>query len=306
MTSPNQPDIGGVFCAAATPLDADGMADHAAFAAHCRALIEEGCHGVALLGTTGEANSFGLSERMDILERVIEAGIDPSALLPGTAQTSLTDTILLTRHAVDAGVRGVLLLPPFYYKGVSEEGLFRSFARVIEGVGRERLRVILYHIPQMSGVAIPHAVIARLREAFSGMVVGIKDSSGDLSNMQEMVRRFPGFGVLAGADPLLLPVLRASGAGCITASSNLIATDLRFVFDNWSDPDKAGAVAAAQDRIVRWRELTNAYVQLPTVKAMLARRRGAEGWHRVRPPLVELTDGEREDVWARMAALEAE
>jgi 4-hydroxy-tetrahydrodipicolinate synthase len=306
MTSPNQPDIGGVFCAAATPLDAKGTADHAAFAAHCRALIEEGCHGVALLGTTGEANSFGLSERMEILEKVIEAEIAPSALLPGTGQTSLTDTILLTRHAVDAGVRGVLLLPPFYYKGVSEEGLFRSFARVIEGVGRERLRVILYHIPQMSGVAIPHTVIARLREAFPGIVVGVKDSSGDFSNMQEMARRFPGFGVLAGADPLLLPVLQAGGAGCITASSNLIATDLRFVFDNWSDPDKAEAVAAAQDRIVRWRELTNAYVQLPTVKAMLARRRGAENWHRVRPPLVELTDEEREDIWARMAVLEAE
>lgn len=306
MTGANQPEIRGVFCAAATPLDVEGMADHAAFANHCRALLEEGCHGIALLGTTGEANSFGLSERMEILEKVIEAGIDPSALLPGTAQTSLTDAIMLTRHAVQAGVRAVLLLPPFYYKGVSDEGLFRFYAGVIEAVGDERLRVILYHIPQMSGVAIAHAVIARLREVFPGVVAGIKDSSGDLTNMHEMIGKFPGFGVLAGADPLLLPVLQAGGAGCITASSNLVATDLRRVFDGWNAPGQAGAVAAAQERIVHWRELTNAYVQLPTVKAMLARRRGAEGWSRVRPPLVELTDNKRDDVWARMAALEGE
>ncbi|MGK9168433.1 dihydrodipicolinate synthase family protein [Inquilinus limosus] len=306
MTASTEPEIRGVFCAAATPFNADGSVDHAVFAAHCRALIEEGCHGVALLGTTGEANSLGLSERMAVLDRIIEAGVDPAWLLPGTAQTAVTDTIALTRHACRAGVRAVLLLPPFYYKGVGEEGLFRAFAGVIEAVGSDRLRVILYHIPQVSGVGIPHVVIARLREAFPGIVCGIKDSSGDLGNMQAMIRAFPGFGVMAGADPLMLPVLEAGGAGCITASSNLIAADLRFVFEHWNSPEQAAAVAAAQERIVRWRELTNAYVQLPTVKAMLARRRGGGGWLQVRPPLVELTPEEREDVWARMARLEAE
>ncbi|WFU50049.1 dihydrodipicolinate synthase family protein [Sinorhizobium terangae] len=297
-------EIGGVFCAATTAVTTDGRPDFRLFIDHCRKLLNEGCHGIALLGTTGEANSFGLKDRMEILDRAIAGGIRPEQLLPGTAQSAVADTIELTRHAVRAGVRGVVMLPPFYYKGVSAEGIYRAYARIIEGVGDDRLRIVLYHIPQVSGVAIPHEVIARLRENFPGIVVGIKDSSGDLENMKAMVRAFPDFGVLAGADPLLLPLLQAGGAGCITASSNLVAGDLRLVFDNWNVAGKQTEVKAAQEKIVAWRELTNAYVQLPTVKAMVARRRGDNGWLRVNPPLVELTDAEREAVWARMAELE--
>lgn len=296
-------DIGGVFCAAATPLDATGAPDIKNFAAHCKTLIDSGCDGVALLGTTGEANSFGLAERMAILDGAIDAGIDPAHMLPGTAQTAVTDTIVLTRHAVDAGVRAVLVLPPFYYKGVSDEGIYRAFSSVIEGVGNDRLRVVLYHIPQVSGVAIPHDVIARLREAFPGIVAGIKDSSGDMENMKTMAARFDNFSVLAGADPLLLPLMQAGGAGCITATSNLLAADLRIVFDGWNDPARAAEVAAAQDRINDMRNLSNRYTQLPTIKTMLASRYGDDGWLRVRPPLVELSDAERADVWNTMAAL---
>jgi 4-hydroxy-tetrahydrodipicolinate synthase len=297
-------EFGGVYCAATTAIAADGTPDFRLFTEHCKALVEEGCDGVALLGTTGEANSFGLKQRMDILEKAILGGAPAERLMPGTAQTAIADTIEMTRHAVQAGVRAVVLLPPFYYKGVSSEGIYRAYAKVIEGVKDNRLNVILYHIPQVSGVAIPHDVIARLREDFPGVVVGIKDSSGDLDNMKAMVAAFPGFGVLAGADPVLLPLLQAGGAGCITASSNLVASDLRIVFDNWNVAGKQDMVKAAQERIVAWRELTNAYVQLPTVKAMVAKRRGDDGWLRVHPPLVELSDAERQSVWARMDALE--
>lgn len=297
-------DISGVYSAATTAIAEDGTPDFRLFTAHCKALIEEGCDGVALLGTTGEANSFGLKQRMDILEKAIAGGVPAAKLLPGTAQTAVSDTIELTRHAVEAGVPAVVLLPPFYYKGVSAEGIYRAYAKVIEGVKDNRLKVILYHIPQVSGVAIPHDVIARLRKDFPGVVVGIKDSSGDLDNMKAMVAAFPGFGVLAGADPVLLPLLQVGGAGCITASSNLVASDLRIVFDNWNVAGKEDVVKAAQDRIVAWRELTNSYVQLPTVKAMVAKRRGDNGRLRVHPPLVELSDAERETVWARMDALE--
>lgn len=299
------PAIAGVFSAAATPLAADLSPDHAAFATHCKALLEEGCDGIALLGTTGEANSFGIEERKSILEKLVEAGVPAGLLLPGTGLTSVTDTVALTRHAVDLGVRGVLMLPPFYYKGVSEEGLFRAYAAVIEGVGRSELRILLYHIPPIAQVPLPHGLIGRLREAFPEIVVGIKDSSGDLDNMVAMARNFPGFSVLAGADPLMLPLLREGGAGCITACSNLVAADLRLVFDHWADPARAEAVAAAQARIEAWRALSNAYPQLPAVKAMLARRRGADGWTRLRPPLVELDEAQRRDLWARMAELEA-
>ena len=298
--------ISGVFCASATPILEDGAPDHAAFADHCKALVEEGCDGVALLGTTGEANSFSLQQRQDLLEKVVAAGIDPQRLLPGTSQTNVPDSITLVKHAAETGVNACVVLPPFYYKGVSDEGLFRFYAELIEGVGSNALRVILYHIPPIAQVGISLELIGRLRDAFPGVIVGIKDSSGKLESMEAFAKAFENFSVLAGADPLMLPLLHAGGAGCITSSSNLIGKHLRVVFDNFFDETQIAKVDAAQVRINAWRDLSNAYVQLPTVKAMLAKRRNHLGWVRVRPPLVELTEAERDIVWSKMAVLEGE
>lgn len=305
MNSAARLPIHGVFCASATPVLADGSPDHAVFAAHCHALLREGCHGIALLGTTGEANSFGISERQQILDKVIAAGIDPKRLMPGTSQTSVADTIALTRHAVDAGVRATVLLPPFYYKGVSDEGLFRFYAEVIEGVGRSELRVVLYHIPPIAQVGISEALVGRLLDSFPGIVVGIKDSSGKFESMESFARSFPSFAVFSGADPLMLPLLKAGGAGCITSSANLIATSLRVIFDHWYETGAEERVVGAQVRIEAWRNLSNTYVQLPTIKAMLARRRDYLGWMRARPPLVELTQPEIDRIWSVMSELEA-
>ena len=295
--------FGGVNCAAATPVLPDGRPDLRLFAAHCRALLTEGAHGLAILGTTGEANSFGAADRMALVDAAVASGIRGDQLLPGTSACNVAETVAMTRHAVQNGARACVLLPPFYYKGASDEGLFRFYAQVIEGVADARLKILLYHIPQVAQVPISHDLIARLLAAFPGVVVGIKDSAGDLANMKAMVERFPGFCVLAGADPLLLPLLRLGGAGCITATSNLRSDALRVVFDGWQDPARADAVAAAQARINDWRTLTNAYVQLPTVKTMLARSRGDLGWLNVRPPLVPLTAGDCDRVWAEMARL---
>lgn len=306
MNPARQLPVSGVFCASATPVLEDGSPDHAAFAAHCKALIEEGCDGVALLGTTGEANSFSLHQRQDLLEKVIASGLDPQRLLPGTSQTNVPDSITLVKHAVEAGVKACVVLPPFYYKGVSDEGLFRFYAELIEGVGSNDLRVVLYHIPPIAQIGISLELTARLREAFPGVIVGVKDSSGKIESMEAFAKAFDNFSVLAGADPFMLPLLRAGGAGCITSSSNLIGKHLRVVFDNWFDANQNDKVDAAQARINAWRDLSNAYVQLPTIKAMLAKRRNHAGWTRVRPPLVELTDAERDVVWGQMAKLEAE
>lgn len=295
--------IEGVHCAVATPVTAEGRPDAALFAAHALALLDEGCHGLALLGTTGEANSFGLRDRMALVDGAIEAGIPAETLLPGTGAPSIADTTELTAHAVRAGAKGVVMLPPYYYKGVSDEGLFRFYARVIEGVGDDRLRVVLYHIPQVSQIPVSHDLIERLMAAFPGIVCGIKDSSGDLANMETMCARFPGLGVLAGADPLMLPLLRAGGAGCITAASNLRADLLRVIWDNWQDPAQESAVARAQETVVAWRNLSNSYVQLPTVKAMVARKRREDRWRLPMPPLVELGEAEREALWAGMDRL---
>lgn len=298
--------VSGVFCASATPVLENGAPDHAAFAAHCKALIEEGCDGIALLGTTGEANSFSIAQRMEILDRLVASGVEASRLLPGTSQTNVPDSIALVRHAVDAGVKACVVLPPFYYKGVSDEGLFRFYAELIEGVGSNDLRVILYHIPPIAQISISLELTARLREAFPGIIVGVKDSSGKLESMQAFASTFADFSVLAGADPFMLPLLKSGGAGCITSSSNLIGKHLRVVFDNWFDHSQAAKVDAAQARINAWRDLSNAYVQLPTIKAMLARRRNHAGWTRLRPPLVELNEAELANVWAQMDRLEAE
>ena len=298
--------ISGVFCASATPILQDGTPDHTTFATHAKALIAEGCDGIALLGTTGEANSFSIAQRQALLDKLIAAGLDPQRLLPGTSQTNVADTVTLMRHAVDAGVKATVVLPPFYYKGVSDEGLFRFYAEAIEGVGSNDLRVVLYHIPPIAQVGLSVELVGRLLEAFPGVVVGIKDSSGKLESMQQFASSFADFSVLAGADPFMLPLLRSGGAGCITSSSNLIGKHLRVVFDHAHVPEDAALVDKAQARINVWRDLSNAYVQLPTIKAMLAKRRNHPGWTRVRPPLVELGQTEIDKVWEQMSELEAQ
>ncbi|WP_159995455.1 dihydrodipicolinate synthase family protein [Roseomonas sp. 18066] len=286
----------GVFSAALTPLDADLSPDHAAFAAHAKWLLAEGCDGIALLGTTGEANSFSVAERQALLEATVAAGVAPEKLLPGTGVAAFTETVALTKHALSCGVTTVVMLPPFYYKGVSDDGVFAAYSEILQRIGDSRLRVVLYHIPQMSAVPISHAVIERLLAAFPETVVGIKDSSGELANMEAMVAKFPGFSVLAGADPLLLPLRRKGGAGCITATSNLVARDLAFVYAHANDAAKAAEVDAAQARIVAARNKASKYPQMASLKAMTAHRTGDAGWMRLRPPLLPLTEAQASEL----------
>ncbi|MBB3589667.1 4-hydroxy-tetrahydrodipicolinate synthase [Rhizobium sp. BK529] len=288
----NNHKITGVYSAATTPLNADGSPDLGLFTEHCQRLIEEGCHGVALLGTTGEANSFSSAERRVILEAALTAGLPSDKLLPGTGVVAIPETVELTKHALSLGVTKVVMLPPFYYKGVSDEGLFAAYAQILEKIGDSRLQVILYHIPQVSGVPLSIPLISRLVEAFPQTVVGIKESAGDFNNMQAIVAACPGFSVLCGADPLLLPLLKAGGTGCITATSNLVANSLRTVYDRVHDETRSAEVETAQARINAFRTLSNSYVQIPTIKAMVGLKTGNAGWRRTRPPLVPLNDRE--------------
>jgi 4-hydroxy-tetrahydrodipicolinate synthase len=283
----------GVFSAALTPLTSDLSPDHAIFLAHCRHLLDEGCDGIAMLGTTGEANSFSARERQALLEAVVQGGIAPDRLLPGTGVAAFTETVELTRHALSLGVTTMVMLPPFYYKNVTDDGVFAAYSEVVQRVADPRLRVVLYHIPQFSAVPISHALIARLRAAYPTIFTGIKDSAGDLANMIAMVERFPGFSVLAGADPLLLPLLRAGGAGCITATSNLVARDLAFIARHFNDASRADEVDAAQVRVVTARNRVSRFAQMASLKTIMAQTTGHDGWTRMRPPLVTLTPEER-------------
>lgn len=294
--------ITGVYCAAATPVDENLDPDFGKLAEHAKRLIADGCHGVAMLGSTGEANSFSLAERKAMLEAVVASGVPAQKLLPGTGVCAIPETVELTRHAVSLGVETVVMLPPFYYKGVSDQGLIDAYSRVIDGVGSDRLRVVLYHIPPIAQIPIPHEVIAALLEKFPGTFVGVKDSSGDLEHMKSLVKTFPGLSILAGADPFMLPLLKEGGAGCITATSNLVGAQLRTVFDNFAKPEAAAAVEAAQAKIVSLRNLSNSYTQIPTIKTMVAHRTGDEGWCRVRPPFVALDAAQRQAVFQQLDA----
>ena len=290
----------GVFSAAATPFAADGSVDVHRLTAHCLRLIEDGCHGVAVLGSTGEANSLSMAERMAVLEALVAGGVPPEALLPGTGVCAAPETIELTRHALSLGIDTVVMLPPFYYKAVTDAGLVDAYARIVDAVDEPRLRVVLYHIPPIAQVPLGFELIAALRERYPATFVGIKDSGGELEHMLKLVRTFPGFAVLSGADPLLWPLLEAGGAGCITATSNVLARELRTVFDHFADPDEEAMVADARSRIVAMRTLSNRFPQIPTIKAMVGHRSSDDGWCRVRPPFLALTAADRAIVGEEM------
>ena len=223
MNSDTGPVSGGVLAAVLTPFDAVGNPDFPAYLEHCRRLLDQGCDGLAVLGTTSEANSFSLNERLRILDALAEGGIAPQRIIPGTGCCAIPDTVELSRRSVEMGAAGVLMLPPFYYKPVTDDGLFAAYSEVIQRIGDARLRIYLYHIPQNTGVPLTLGLIEKLIEAYPDTVVGIKDSAGDFANMAAMCEAFPGFRVFSGSDSFLLPVLRAGGAGAITACNNVAA-----------------------------------------------------------------------------------
>ncbi|SON57479.1 4-hydroxy-tetrahydrodipicolinate synthase [Hartmannibacter diazotrophicus] len=297
--------LNGVWCAATTAVNADLSPDLPAFVDHARTLHEEGC-GIALLGTTGEANSFSIGERRQILEAALAGGLPADRLMPGTGLNAIPDTVELTKHALSVGVTKVVMLPPSYYKGVSVEGLYAAYSAIIDRIADDRLKVVLYHIPQVSGIPIPADLIEKLVARYPQTVVGIKDSAGDIANMEMLLERFPGFAVFPGADPLMLPLLKKGGAGCITATSNIVGADLVTVFQSHADPDRADLVDKAQARVVAMRTISNSYVQIPSIKAMVAIKTGNAGWRRTRPPLVSITEDEAAMLASAMARLDME
>jgi 4-hydroxy-tetrahydrodipicolinate synthase len=283
-----KPNFSGVIAPVLTPFGEDGGPDADRFIEHCDWLMENGCAGLAPFGTTSEANSLGLDERMELLEDLVDSGIDPAKLMPGTGMCSVADASILTQHAVDLGCGGVLMLPPFYYKNPSEEGLFRFFADVIDDVDDDRLRLYLYHIPPVAQVGFSLKLIDRLTKEFPDTVVGLKDSSGDFTNTRSILEAFPRFEVFPGSEVFLLEGLRAGAAGCISATANVNARAIRQVFDHWRGAD----AEALQGKITDLRKAIQSYPMIPVLKALIAHFREDEGWAEVRPPFVTMTAAE--------------
>jgi 4-hydroxy-tetrahydrodipicolinate synthase len=281
--------IRGVWCATLTPLNTGGAPAHARLAAHVKRLFAAGIDGIALFGTTGEGQSFSLSERRAGLDALLSGGIAPERVLAGTGCTALGETIELTRHAVHAGCAGALVLPPFFFKGVSDEGVYASYARVIDGVADTRLRLYLYHIPQVTGVPIPHDVVARLAAEYPEVLAGIKDSEGAIDHTRRLLARFRELAIFVGFEPDLPAALSAGGAGTICGIANLYPRLIRRLHDHALKSDAQEDLARVEAFIA---ELER-YPLFAAFKALLAQLTGDRSWEALRPPLVPLDPAAR-------------
>ena len=290
----------GVLVPAVTPFRRDLSVNEERFVEHCRWLLAEGANGLAVFGTTSEANSLSAGERMRLLERLIECGIPPGVLMPGTGCCALPDTVALTRHAVEHDCFGVLMLPPFYYKGVSDDGIFATVTEVIQRVADSRLRIYLYHIPPMAGVGFSLPLIGRLLRAHSGTVVGLKDSSGDWKNTQALLEAYPGFEVFPGSETHLLDALRNGGAGCISATANVNVAAMARLLRGWKTPE----ADAMQRAIAAVRAAVQKFPLVAANKAILAELHGSGEWSVVRPPLVPLAAEAKAQLFASLETLQ--
>jgi 4-hydroxy-tetrahydrodipicolinate synthase len=295
-TLPSTQRIRGVLAPVVTPFKADLSPDCERFIRHCQWLLSQNC-GLAVFGTNSEANSMAAEERSTLLDALVAAGIDPSRMMPGTGCCSITETVELTTHAVKHGCAGVLMLPPFYYKNVSEEGLYRYFSDVVQRVGDTRLKIYLYHIPPVAIVGITPKLVERLLRTYPSAIVGMKDSSGDWNNTKTFLDAFAvragraasSFDVFVGSESFLLANMRNGGVGTISATANVNPATIHKLYSEWNT---AGDADQQQLKLNLVREVFSSR-KFPSMIAALKQAIAIYGndpeWIRVRPPLVELT-----------------
>lgn len=274
----------GVWAPSLTPLKENLGVDTDRYVTHVKWLLGQGCHGIVVWGSTGEANSFSVNERCALLEALLDAGIPAHQLMVGTGCCALTDSVTLTAHAVAHGCEKVLVLPPFYYKGVSDDGIYRHYAEIVERVGEAKLRIFFYHFPKLSAVPITLSLVERLLDTYPTHMAGLKDSAGDWTNTFELLKRFPSLAIFPGSETFLLDGLQRGGAGCITASANINARAIRNVYDGYRA--QAPDVKDEQNNITSVRRVLDEKPLVPTLKGIVSRMRKDPEWLRMRPPFV--------------------
>ncbi len=284
-------NLAGVFTPVLTPFDKNLQIDTALFVKFCRWILSQGA-GLAVFGTNSEANSLTVGEKLELLARLIDAELPAEKLMPGTGACALPDAVALCQAAAKAKTAAVLMLPPFYYKPVSEDGLFAFYAETIERVGDPALKICLYHIPQMSGVAITLALIERLIKAYPGTVVGIKDSGGDFANTKAMLDRFPDFRVFCGSERFLLDTMRNNGAGCISAMANVHPGAIVNLYETRTSAE----APAKQAALNAMRAAYDSTAMISALKRTVAEYGKAPGFKTTRPPLTALSDPD----WQRL------
>lgn len=280
--------IRGVLAPVVTPFHADLEPNVDAFVTHCQWLVENHA-GLAIFGTNSEANSLSVTERLRLTEALLEANVPAAAMMPGTGASSLTDAVTLTRHAIQAGAAGVLMLPPFFYKNVSDDGLFAYYSEVIERVGDARLALYLYHIPALSGAPISLALIERLFKRYPTVIAGVKDSSGDWGNTEAMLVRFAGDGldIFPASEAFLSDALPLGAAGCISATANVNPAKIHALYSRWQDADSV----KLQEEVTTIRKIFQPLPMIAAMKHAIAYWSADPAWETVRPPLTQL-DGQ--------------
>ena len=289
----------GVLTPVLTPFKKDLKPDVNRFIEQCQWLLSQNVS-LAVFGTNSEANSLAVHEKISLLNSLVEAGINPNSMMPGTGCCSLTESIELTSHAINLGCKGVLMLPPFYYKEVSDEGIFRSYSEIIQKIGSEKLKIYLYHIPQVSGVGLSINLIDRLVNEYPKVIAGIKDSSGDWENIKNILdRQWDDFRVFAGTESILLKTLQAGGAGCISATANINPKAIYNLYKNWVS-DQAEELQIKLNEI---RNLMESYPMIPALKSVVAYYSQNVNWETVRPPLVSLKKATQKELIQKLADL---
>lgn len=290
----------GVIAPILTPFNDDLTIATDLYVDHALRLFDQGCVGLAPFGTTGEALSVGIDERLQAIRALVDAGIDPALLIPGTGLSNIADTARLSRGCLELGCPAVMTLPPFYFKGVSDDGLFAYFGELLKALGRNA-KVFLYHIPPVAIVGIPVALARRLHAEFPEQIVGIKDSSGDWENTQALFE-VDGLIVYPGSELPLIDALALGGPGCITATANVNASDIARVVElfDQGQRDEAECLHAS----VRQRRLTiQQYAPIPAQKRLLAMDTGDPRWANVRPPLQAMPEERGKELAAALEGL---
>ncbi|RZL89890.1 MAG: dihydrodipicolinate synthase family protein [Variovorax sp.] len=290
----------GVLAPVLTPFDHKLEPDVARFIAHCRWLVDNNA-GLAIFGTNSEAASISVSERLALTDELVEAGVPAARMMPGTGACALPDAVVLSRHASKAGAAGLLMLPPFFLKGVSDDGVFAYYAEIIERVGTGCAPIYLYHIPQFTCVPITLSLIERLLKHFPTVIAGAKDSSGDWANTKAMIDNFAagGFDVFPASESFLSAAMPIGAAGCISATVNMNPAGIHRVFEGWNS-DEGEDLQAKADAV---RKVFQGGSMIPAMKHAVATFSGDAQWRQVRPPLVELDETTRHKIEADLKAI---
>lgn len=272
----------GVVCPVLTPFNSDGPIAQDLWVDHAKRVLDDGAHYVSPFGTTGEGPSVSVSERIEAIEWLLDAGIPADRMMPGTGCPSVTDTIELTRHAKDVGCSAAMVLPSYFYGATGDAGQARFYSEVVDATEGD-IPIILYNIPQNSGVAVSPGLAGQLSRDFPGVVAAYKDSSGDWSNTEAVIRAAPGMSVFPGSEAFLLRGLEAGGAGCISASVNLNAKGIRAMFDVQTD---GSATDDAHEAMLKTRMLIERAGLIGGMKSTLADRTADMRWLNTRAPLL--------------------